>query len=60
MVYPQHFQVEGYEGEILNLTNVIAAFNPQGYRPYYAFCSLGYPGHVRKKTIMLLNSFNPY
>ncbi|KPQ00474.1 MAG: putative aminopeptidase [Bacteroidetes bacterium HLUCCA01] len=29
MVYPQHFQVEGYEGEILNLTNVIAAFNPQ-------------------------------
>lgn len=29
MVYAQDFQVVGYNDEILNLTNVIAAFNPQ-------------------------------
>lgn len=28
-VYPQHFTAEGYEGDSLSLTNVIAAFNTQ-------------------------------
>ncbi|TYP95145.1 Peptidase family M28 [Fodinibius salinus] len=28
-VYPQNFSAEGYEGETLELTNIIAAFNPQ-------------------------------
>lgn len=28
-VYPQHFTAEGYEGDTLQLTNIIAAFNTQ-------------------------------
>ncbi len=28
-VYPQHFTAEGYEGDTLNLTNIIASFNTQ-------------------------------
>lgn len=28
-VYPQNFTAEGYEGDTLNLTNIIAAFNTQ-------------------------------
>lgn len=28
-VYPQNFSAEGYEGDTLGLTNIIAAFNPQ-------------------------------